>query len=88
MILQFSYKAKHSTAMCTVPLKEIASNYNAKCSRMYMWMIDAIKAFDQFDFVTLFDLWMRRDIPGVFLRLTVYSYTCQTLKTAWNGVIS
>ena len=31
---------------------------------------------------------MRRDIPGVFLRLILDLYTRQRLKTAWNGVIS
>ena len=86
--LQFSFKAKHSTVMCTATLKEIASHYNAKGSQVFMCMLDATKAFDKVDFVKLFELLMRRDIPGVFLRLILDLYTRQRLKTAWNGAIS
>ena len=86
--LQFSYKAKHSTIICTATLKEIASHYAAKCSQVFMCILDATKAFDKVDFVKLFELLMRRDIPGVFLRLILDLYTRQTLKTEWNGSIS
>ena len=67
--LQLSFKAKHSTVMCIATLKGIASHSNAKGSQVFMCMLDATKAFDKFDFVKLFELLMRRDIPGVFLRL-------------------
>ena len=86
--LQFSLKAKHSTVMCTATLKEIASHYNDEGSQVFMCMLDATKAFDNVDFVRLFELLMRRDIPGVFLRLILNLYTRQRLKTAWNGAIS
>ena len=86
--LQFSFKVKHSTVTCTATLKEIASHYNAKGSQVFMCMLDATKAFDKVDFVKLFELLMRRDVPGVFLRPILDLYTRQRLKTAWNGAIS
>ena len=52
-----------------------------------MCMLDATKAFHNVDFAKLFELLMRSDIPGVFLRLILYLYTHQTLKTAWDGAI-
>ena len=73
--LKFSFKAKHSTVMCTATLKEIASHYNAKGSQVFMCMLDATKAFDKVDFVKQFELLMRRDIPGVFLRLILDLHT-------------
>ena len=56
--LQFSFKAKHYTVMCTATQKEITSHYNAKGSQVFMCMLDATKAFDKVDFVKLFELLM------------------------------
>ena len=50
-------------------------------------MLDATKAFDEVDFVKLFALLMKCDIPGIFLRLIMDLCTRQTIKTAWNGVL-
>ena len=80
---------KHSFPLsCTATLKKIASHDTAECSQVFICMLDATKAFDKVDFVQLFELFMRRDIPGVFMTLILDLYTRQTLKTAWNGVIS
>ena len=68
--------------MCTGTLKEIDSHYNAKYSQEYTSMLDATKAFGKGDFVKLFELLMRRDIPCFFPRLILDWYTRQTLKTA------
>ena len=68
--------------------QEIVSHYNAKGSQVFKCMLDATKAFDKVDFVKLFELLMRGDIPGVFLRLILDLYTRQRLKTAWDGTIS
>ena len=47
-----------------------------------------VHAFGKVDFVKLFELLTRRDIPAMFLRLVLDLYTRQTLKTAWNGTTS
>ena len=52
--MQFSFKAQHSTVMCTCAVKEIAAHYNEKGSNIYVRMLDASKAFDKVNFVILF----------------------------------
>ena len=64
--MQFSFKAQHSTVMCTCAVKEIAAHYNEKGSNVYICMLDASKAFDKVNFVKLFSLLIDRNIPGVF----------------------
>ena len=86
--MQFSFKAQHSTVMCTCAVKEIASHYNAKGSNVYVCMLDASEAFDKVNFVKLFSLLIDRNIPGVFRRIIMDLYTRQNLRASWNGVIS
>ena len=86
--MQFSFKAQHSTVMCTCAVKEIAAHYNEKGSNVYVCMLDASKAFDKVNFVILFSLFIDRNIPGVFLRIIMDLYTRQNLRASWNGVIS
>ena len=86
--MQFSFKAQHSTVMCTCAVKEIAAQYNEKGSNAYVCMLNASKAFDKVNFVKLFSLLIDRNIPGVFLRIIMDLYTRQNLRASWNGVIS
>ena len=86
--MQFSFKAQHSTVMCTCAVKEIAAHYNEKGSNVYVCMLDASTAFDKVNFVKLFSLLIDRNIPGVFLRIIMDLYTRQNLRASWNGVIS
>ncbi len=44
--LQFSFKNKHSTTMCTLTLKEIVNYYWNGQSKVYACFMDASKAFD------------------------------------------
>ena len=86
--MQFSFKAQHSTVMCTCAVKEIAAHYNEKGSNVYVCMLDASKAFDKVNFVKSFSLLIDRNIPGVFLRIIMDLYTRQNLRASWNGVKS
>ena len=88
--LQFAFKAKHSTVMCTSALKEIISHYTKRASNVYMCSLDATKAFDKVNFVKLFKLLLQRNIPSIVLRLIRKSkdildlYIRQSVKAAWN----
>ena len=82
--LQFAFKAKHSTVMCTSALKEIISQYTKRASIVYMCSLDATKAFDKVNFVKLFKLLLQRNIPSIVLRLILDLYTRQSVKAAWN----
>ena len=61
--LQFGFKAKHSTSMCTMILNEITAYYTAGGGSLYCTMLDATKAFDHVEYCKLFNCLLRRDIP-------------------------
>ena len=86
--MQLSFKAQHSTVMCTCAVKEIAAHYSEKRSNLYVCLLDASKAFDKVNFVKLFSLLIDRNIAGFFLRIIMDLYICQNLRATWNAVIS
>ena len=49
--LQFGFKTKRSTVMCTMIPKEAVSYYINYGSSVYCTLLDAAKAFDRVDFV-------------------------------------
>jgi len=70
--LQFGFKAKHSTSMCTMILKDVIAYYAAHGGSLYCTMLDATKAFDHVEYCKLLNGLLRRecrDIPGVYIRL-------------------
>ena len=82
--LQFSFKPKHSTVMCTAAMREIVSDYTSRSSRVYMCALDTTKAFDEVKFHKLFHLLLKTNIPGVILRIVLDMYTRQSVKATWN----
>ena len=52
--MQFGFKPKHSTTLCTTVLKEIINYYVRRNSNMYCCFLDASKAFDKIHFGKLF----------------------------------
>ena len=83
--LQFAYKAKLSTSMCTLTLKEIIKYYLENQSCVYSCFIDATKAFDLIRHDKLFHILIKRRIPAVYLRLIVNLYERQQVRTTWKG---
>ena len=83
--MQFAFKEKHSTTMCTTVVKEIAGHYNANGSNVYLCMLDATKAFDRVHYGKLFSLLKERQLPAVYLRIMLDMYTRQQICTTWNG---
>ncbi len=54
--LQFSYKRKHSSTMCSLTLKEVVNYYRKRHSNIYAVVIDASKDFDRMKYDQLFRL--------------------------------
>ena len=52
--IQFAFKEKHSTNMCTTIIKEVTSHYNANGSNVYMCMLDATKVLIGFVMTNFF----------------------------------
>ena len=86
--LQFGFKSKMSTSMCTSIIKEVVSYYNSNCSSVYCTLLDATKAFDRVNYCKLFKLLIARKIPSVVLRFLLQMYTGFKACIYWNGFLS
>jgi len=86
--LQFGFKAKRSTNMCSLILKECVSYYNNNHSTVYCTMLDATKAFDRVEYCKLFRQLMLRKIPPIVIRLLLNMYVNHSTRVSWNGFLS
>lgn len=85
---QFAFKRGHSTSMCTLALKEVANYYLNRKGNVFCSMLDASKAFDGVKYDKLFEVLMKRGLPSPILRLLLYQYTHQRVRTFWKGETS
>ena len=85
---QFGFKAKRSTNMCSMVLKECISYYNSNNSTVYCTMLDATKAFDRVEYCKLFRQLITRQIPPVVVRLLMNMYVSHATRVSWNGIFS
>jgi hypothetical protein len=83
--LQFGYKKKSSTTLCTGLLKEIVNHFTSGDSNIYLLCLDASKAFDRVEYVKLFSGLLKRNINSVYLRCLINLYTNQKLCVKWNN---
>jgi len=65
--LQFGFKAKSSTNLCTFVLKEALSYYVTNHSNVFCSFLDATKAFDRINYCKLFRLLLKRDLVQVLM---------------------
>ena len=86
--LQFAFKSEHSTTLCTAVLTETVNYFVERNSNVYACLLDASKAFDKVHFGKLFMLLLNRNMPAVYLRLLLDSYSRQQMKAKWNNCLS
>ena len=86
--LQFAFKSEHSTTLCTAVLTETVNYFVERNSNVYACLLDASKAFDKVQFGKLFTLLLNRNMPAVYLRLLLDSYSRQQIKAKWNNCLS
>jgi hypothetical protein len=86
--MQYAFKGKHGTTMCTLMLKEVLSYFRRNESDVYLGMIDASKAFDRVRHDKLFLLLIERKLPPVIIRIMLDSYKRQKLCTTWRNCVS
>ena len=82
--LQFAFKGKHSTTMCTAIFNEIIAHYTDNGSNVYACLLDASKAFDRVSYIKLFRLLLERDIPPIYVRLLINLYKNQITSVEWD----
>ena len=82
--MQFGFKPKHSTVLCSVIYKELVDNYNRNGSNVYSCLLDASKAFDKIHYGKLFNVLLRKDVPFCIVRILLDAYTRQQARVLWN----
>ena len=85
---QFGFKAKRSTDMCTMILKECLSYYVNNGGSVYCTFLDATKAFDRVEYGKLFNQLMSRGLPPIIIRLLLNMYVGHVTRVEWNGILS
>ena len=86
--LQFAYKAKTSTIHCVSSIFETANYYVSSAGAAHVCMLDASKAFDRVNLLTLFRKLHNRSMCPLFLRFLIHSYCNQKMRVKWNGSLS
>ena len=86
--LQFGFKAKSSTTLCTSMVAETVRQFNAGKSNVYAVLLDATKAFDRVEFTKLFGLLLDRGMDALFVRCLLNMYLNQKLRIRWNNCFS
>ena len=86
--LQFGFKSKSSTNMCTMVLKETISYYVNNHSSVFCTFLDASKAFDRVHYCKLFRLLIKRGLPPCIVRVLISLYTANQVRVLWAGLAS
>ena len=86
--LQFGFKAKSSTNLCSMVLKESLAYYVDHQSSVYCTFLDASKAFDRLQYCKLFKLLVSRHLPAPIIRVLINFYTGNYVRVAWCGIVS
>jgi hypothetical protein len=86
--LQFGFKPKHSTVLCTAIFKEIVQHFTDRGTNVYSVFLDASKAFDRVHYGKLFQLLIDRNLSPLLIRMLLYIYVHQNAAFKWNGTRS
>ena len=82
--LQFGFKEKLSTTMCSFMVLETIAYYKSKGSNVHVLLLDASKAFDRVDYIKLFEKLVNKGMCPLTIRLLLNMYTHQKLQVKWN----
>ena len=86
--LQCAYKEKASTVQCVSVICEVINFYIHKDGCIYMCMLDASKAFDPVNHLSLFNKLKLRIMCPTILKFLMCTYQRQSVMVNWNGECS
>lgn len=84
--LQFGFKARSSTSLCSMVLKESLAYYINHQSTVFCTFLDASKAFDRLRYCKLFKMLISRQLPASVIRVLLNFYTGNFVRVQWCGV--
>ena len=86
--LQSACKSQTSTIHCVSSIFETTNYYVSSAGATHVCMLDASKAFDRVNLLTLFRKLHNRSMCPLFLRFLIHSYCNQKMRVKWNGSLS
>ena len=86
--LQFAHKSKISAMLCSKSVNETVNYYINSSGKVYVCTLDASKAFDRVNLLTLFKNLFKRNMCLLILRFLIHSYCNQKMRIKWNAAIS
>lgn len=86
--LQFGFKPKMSTSLCTGTVKCVISRYMHGGSSVFACFLDASKAFDLVNHEILFQRLIDRDLPNHLTRFLLSWYKNQSMSVKWGESLS
>ena len=75
--MQFAYKAKHSTQLCTMVYLETLYHYVNNGSNVYGCLLDASKEFDRIHYGKLLSMLLSKQVPAFIIRYLLDRYIRQ-----------
>ena len=86
--LQFAYKENASTVQCVSVICEVINYCIHNDSCIYMCMLDASKAFDRVNHLSMFNKFKLRNMCPTILKFLMCTYQMQSVMVNWNGKCS
>ena len=86
--LQFGYKVGTASDQCTWLLHSTAEYFAQRGSPTLCCLLDVSKGFDRVKFSVLFETLLKKGLPGIVVRVLMYSYTEQSGFVRVAGGIS
>ncbi len=86
--MQYAFKKKHGTTMCSMASKETVTYYVRQESDVYTAYMDASKAFDHVRHDMLFMILIDRGLPPIVIRSLYDMYRRQKIQAVRKGYMS
>ena len=86
--LQFGFKTKSSTTMCTFAVLETVEYYKKNGSNVHALLLDASNAFDRVNYIKLFEKLLEKGMCPLTVRLLLNMYVEQKLQVKWNDILT
>jgi hypothetical protein len=86
--LQLGFRKGPSTISCSAIVDEVIHEYRNGDNDVHVLLLDATKAFDCVNYVTLFDRLIVKDLCPLVCRTLLRMYTGQLVNIRWNVSLS
>lgn len=86
--LQFGFKEKHSTTICTFAMKQTVEYYTSRGGHVFACFVDFSKAFDSVNYWKLFNMLLSDGVHSGIVMLLAFWYSNQSINVRWQNVVS